>query len=58
MSYEFLDVQLEHGIVTITFNRPKALNALNSGTLHEFADAIAGIGRDEEIRVLKLVTFE
>lgn len=54
MSYEFLEVQVDSGIATLTFNRPKALNALNSAMLKELAAAIPAIGMDEDIRVLVL----
>ncbi|MCJ8500501.1 enoyl-CoA hydratase/isomerase family protein [Desulfatitalea alkaliphila] len=54
MSYEHISVATEQGITTITFNRPKALNALNSALLEEFARAVEAVAADEEIRVLVL----
>jgi enoyl-CoA hydratase len=54
MSYENLILATEGGIATLTFNRPKALNALNADTLAELAHALESIGRDEAIRVLVL----
>lgn len=54
MSYELLDLQVDNGIATITFNRPKALNALNMALLREFSAALDVIATDEEIRVLIL----
>lgn len=47
--------QPEPGIYLLTLNRPQALNALNSATLDELAQAIAKIAEDEAARVL-LVT--
>lgn len=54
MNYEYLDLQQDGGIATLTFNRPKALNALNSATLYELDDALENIAGDENIRVLIL----
>lgn len=54
MSYEFLKVDIENGIATLTFNRPKALNALSSSLLRELGDAIRTIEMDEDIRALVL----
>lgn len=54
MAYTSLDLTCEGGIATLTFNRPKALNALNTALLEELADALARIGKDESIRVLIL----
>ncbi|MCK7471663.1 MAG: hypothetical protein MZU95_13495 [Desulfomicrobium escambiense] len=44
MSYETLLFQVEQGIATITFNRPKALNAINRALLGELADALGDGG--------------
>ena len=54
MAYENIIYQVEEGIATITFNRPKALNALNSALLKEFSKALDEIDADENIRVLVL----
>ena len=54
MAYENIIYQVEEGIATITFNRPKALNALNAALLGEFSDALDKIAADEDIRVLIL----
>lgn len=44
----------EDGIATITFNRPKALNALNAELLGELSSLLDSISQDEAIRVLIL----
>ena len=54
MSYENILYQVEEGIARITFNRPKALNALNNALLNELDCALDGIDADEDIRVLVL----
>jgi len=54
MAYENILVETNQGITTITFNRPKALNALNSALLEEFSQALDMVASDEDIRVLVL----
>ena len=40
MAYENIIYEVDEGIATITFNRPKALNALNGALLAELSDAL------------------
>ena len=54
MAYENIILEVNEGIATITFNRPKALNALNDQLLDELSAALDEIEADEEIRVLVL----
>ena len=54
MAYENIIFQIDEGIATISFNRPKALNALNRALLEEFSQALDEIAADENIRVLVL----
>ncbi len=54
MAYQNIIFEKDAGIATITFNRPKLLNALNSELLEEFRKAISTVLQDEEIRVLIL----
>jgi enoyl-CoA hydratase len=54
MAYQNIIYTVEEGIATITFNRPKALNALNTDLLKELSAALDAIAADEEIRVLVL----
>ncbi|MGD9150874.1 MAG: enoyl-CoA hydratase-related protein, partial [Desulfobacterales bacterium] len=54
MPYENIIYAVEQGIATITFNRPKALNALNAELLDEFSQALDVIAADDDIRVLIL----
>ena len=46
--------QAADGIATITFNRPKALNALNHELIEEFAAALDRVADDPTVRVLVL----
>jgi enoyl-CoA hydratase len=54
MNYQHIRYQVDEGIARITFDRPKAMNALNGELLAEFADALTHIDADEDIRVLIL----
>jgi len=54
MSYNNLLVTVEESIATITFNRPKALNAMNSDTMLELRDAVTACKNDENVKVLIL----
>ena len=54
MAYDNLLFQVDQGIATITFNRPKALNALNQALLGELSRALDAVAADEDIRVLIL----
>jgi len=54
MSYENIIYELVDDIGTITFNRPKALNALNDALLDELSSALDEVASDENIRVLIL----
>jgi enoyl-CoA hydratase len=54
MSYNNLLFTVEEGIATITFNRPKALNAMNSETMLELFDVATVCKKDENVKVLIL----
>ncbi len=54
MSFENIEYGCEDGIAVITFNRPKALNALNADLLAEFDAALDSIEGDPAVRVLVL----
>lgn len=43
---------LENGVLTITLNRPEALNSLNRVLMEQFREALAKASADEAIRVL------
>lgn len=52
MNYENLLVSVEDGIATVTLNRPKALNALNSSLLTELSGLLDAIAGDSSIQAV------
>ena len=54
MSFDHIMYGCEDGIAVITFNRPKALNALNAALLKEFDAALDNVESDPAVRVLVL----
>ncbi len=54
MAYENLLYERREQIGTITFNRPKVLNALNRKTMEELGEILASAYDDSEVRVLIL----
>lgn len=54
MDYKNILFEVGEGVGVLTFNRPKALNALSSETLDEVADVVGLVAHDESIRVLVL----
>jgi enoyl-CoA hydratase len=54
MAYENLLYEKKEGIATITFNRPKVLNALNRKTIEELHHLLLDVRDDESVRVLIL----
>ena len=54
MDFTNIIYQVEDGIALITFNRPKALNALNGPLLDEFSQALDEVAGNDQIRILIL----
>lgn len=54
MAYENIIYDIQDNLALITFNRPKALNALNGALIDELSDALDAIAGNEEIKVLIL----
>ncbi len=54
MTYSNIDFDIQDRLAIVTFNRPRALNALNRTLLDEFAQALDQIEASEEVRVLVL----
>ena len=57
MEYQNLIFAVEAGVATITFNRPKALNAMNSVTMKELYDAAMRCQTDSGIKAIILKLF-
>lgn len=53
-TYQFLKYQVEHGVATITLNRPDVYNALNDEITFEMQDALKAVSKDENVRVVVL----
>lgn len=54
MNYQHLLFETRDAVATITFNRPKALNALNAELLDELCQVLDAIARDAAVKVLVL----
>jgi len=54
MGYENLLFDVADGVGTLTFNRPKVLNALNARTLEELDEVVSKVERDRAVRALLL----
>lgn len=54
MGYENILFEAADGVGVLTFNRPKALNALTTNTLEEVKEVVESIAFTQEIRVLVL----
>jgi enoyl-CoA hydratase len=58
MEYQNILVKTEGAVATITLNRPKALNALNSELLRELVQALEAIDADENLHAIVLTGSE
>src|SRR5262245_39676212 len=54
MAYENLLVERSDGVMVVTINRPKVLNALNAQTLTELSHVIDEAAREDDVRVVVL----
>jgi len=58
MGYEMIELTTDGGVATIKLDRPKALNALNSGMMSEVATALAKLEKDDSIGCVILTGSE
>jgi enoyl-CoA hydratase len=54
MAHETLQLAVEQRVATVTLNRPKVLNALNSAMVRELGEAFAALATDDAVRVVLL----
>src|SRR5689334_7139430 len=54
MDYTLIQLQVERGIATLTFNRPEKRNAMSDDMRTEFIDALEYVTADKAIRALVL----
>jgi enoyl-CoA hydratase len=54
MPHEFILLSVENAVATVTINRPKALNAMNSQTLRELEETLLALGQDSSVRAVIL----
>jgi enoyl-CoA hydratase len=54
MEYKNLLFEVKDNVALVQFNRPKALNAMNSETMGELIDAVKRCGEDENVRLSSL----
>jgi enoyl-CoA hydratase len=54
MAYETLQLEIDERVATVTLNRPKVLNALNSTMVRELGEVFAALAADDAVRVVLL----
>jgi 2-(1,2-epoxy-1,2-dihydrophenyl)acetyl-CoA isomerase len=52
--YKTLLVTIENGIARVTLNRPEVYNAMSPELMHELADALSSVAKNDEARVVVL----
>lgn len=52
MDYQILQTQNEAGILLVSINRPKAMNALNTRFFNEMDDLIEKVSKDSSVKVM------
>ena len=54
MDYDFIQLEKDNGVATLTLNRPEKMNALSAALLREFSDALDDVDNDQDVNVLLL----
>jgi len=52
VNYETLDYAIDHGVLTLTLNRPERMNAFNATMMRELIDAFDQADADDQVRVI------
>ncbi len=52
--YQFVRVELEDGVATLTLNRPDSLNAVNTAMHHELEDLFTQVQQDRDVKAVVL----
>src|ERR1051325_266223 len=55
MPYEFIKYESDHGVATITLNRPDVLNSFNRRMAQELQGALAEAGSDAQVRAVMII---
>ena len=58
MGYDMIELTTDGAVATIKLDRPKALNALNSGMMGEMADALEKLEKNDAIGCVILTGSE
>jgi len=54
MAYQFIEIEVENNIATMSLARTKTLNSLNLAFVTEISDAVRDLGAREDVRVIIL----
>lgn len=54
MAYDSIDLNVDEGVATVTFSRPRYMNSLTTAALQEIMDALYRIEADDDIGVVVL----
>lgn len=52
MNYEYILIQVDEGIATITINRPELLNALSPAVYHELNEGLKELASDPDVKAV------
>jgi enoyl-CoA hydratase/3-hydroxyacyl-CoA dehydrogenase len=53
-NFAYVDTTVEHGVATLTINRPEAMNALNETVVGQLNDALDAVNSNDEVHTIVL----